>query len=1052
MKPIKLVLSAFGSYADAETIDFENHQHGIFLITGDTGAGKTTIFDAITYALYDQTSGGQRDGNMMRSHYAESDIPTFVEFTFSYLGSTYTIKRNPKYIRQGKRKGKDGLPVYTEEKPFVELIMENGQIYPGRIREINDKIRDIIGLDADQFTQISMIAQGDFLKLLHAPSKDRKEIFSKIFNTKIYERIQMTLWEKAKILTTDLSKNKERCLISMNRIVCMEDSELSDTWKKEDSFLESEPDKVLSLIGSINAEIKIKEKELLDTETKLRNFVEELNLRIAAADGQNKNIKKLESIREQMTFLMEKEAEFESIKKRCQLAQKAEKVMAKEKAYDRAEQDRLASQKRMKAMEEKIHTGEEKLSDMKERAEAAKRAELCFHEKNNGLISEWTASLILYDESKELNRQAEIKRSIHCSCTKGCKEKEIQIINVKKEVLDIQFFLEQKKDCDKEFIYAESYYKELQNKQIMLRELISDCNVYKDFKHEEMELGDWFSKAVTELADMNRKYEDMHRIFLSEQAGLLAQELNDGEACPVCGSMHHPKKAELSENAVSQAELEAVKEKRETADRQLEEVKQNYIARKTANESKILEIQKNGKRITGEQFEGSEHDFVKLESESEKVNNEIDLTEKMLLQSKKDIDEYNKNREKEEELKDLLIRHEELYKVLQLEAQEARIQYELAASKAEELKKRLPFEQKSTAEARLNELMLLIRKLEEDSLMAMQDLESFRDTVQKQKSALAAENELIERIRKQINELESDYRDEMYKQGFTTFEDYQNSKLSENQISSMSLEYNEYRDKLIKISEMQREYELLTMDKEFIDISLLQEELSRHNEKLEWNTRNSRMIYGILSTNEQEEKELKELFQNRMKMKKEYEIAGRLYKTANGQVNGSVKLDFQTYVQRQYFIRMIQEANKRLISMTGGQFVLQCRELEALGTQGEVGLDLDVYSLITDSVRDVKTLSGGESFMASLAMALGMADVIQNAAGRIHIDTMFIDEGFGSLDDEAREKAIAILQQLTEGRRLVGIISHVSELKEQIGQKLVIRKSSKGSRAEWECG
>jgi len=258
MKPIRVEMSAFGSYATLETVSFEAFNHGIFLVTGDTGAGKTTIFDAITYALYDETSGGKRDGNMMRSQYASEDTPTYVQFTFQYHGQIYTIKRNPRYIRASKKKNKQGDYILTEEMPSVELIMPDGRSFEGKLKETNKKITEIMGLDVNQFTQIAMIAQGEFLKLLHAPTKERKEIFSKIFDTKIYGRMQDELRNRAKALYIELDRSKNQCIQELDRVTCISGSAYEDQWLSEKRFSEVNMDHILVIIQSIIKEMKRK--------------------------------------------------------------------------------------------------------------------------------------------------------------------------------------------------------------------------------------------------------------------------------------------------------------------------------------------------------------------------------------------------------------------------------------------------------------------------------------------------------------------------------------------------------------------------------------------------------------------------------------------------------------------------------------------------------------------------------------------------------------------------------------------------------------------------
>lgn len=881
MRPVKLIMSAFGSYSGTEIIDFTKMQQGIFLITGDTGAGKTTIFDAVTYALYDRTSGGIRDGNMMRSQYSSEDIPTYVEYVFSYRDQEYTVRRNPEYFRVGKRKGADGSPRFVKETAKVSLIMPDGSEFQGRKKETENKIEEIIGLDVNQFTQIAMIAQGDFMKLLLAESRERKRIFSRIFQTKIYWQIQEELKAQSKQLYIQLEDNQKDCRREMERVEAQMESEYAQSWQELMELKMPSSQEVMEVLKGIRAEGKQKEKEAEGEAGKFQKQADELNVSIRSREESNKLFLQLTEITKKREELLEEKDQMQELDVQVKAGARAEKVWEKEKHL--------------------------RLSE------------------------------------KELENLIQ-----NVNCTKVWIKEHTDRLTVEKE--------------DEKKLRDELAEKEplLQEQIVRLQDVIPRFEQISRLQSQYQKAEKAMRHSMEECREASEKYEEKYRLFFAEQAGILARELEEGKPCPVCGSVLHPRKAGLSGKAPGQEEVQQAKEKREKADAKRSNTHEKFQATKS-----------------------------QLESE-QKVLQEV----------------LEKN--------------------------------DLAGASDSE------------AKAKLNDLKVELRHLQDV-------FEEKTKQVQKQTEELKRQSGLLESQETQHNELlrrsraqEEEFQKEIKSQKFNNQDEYQVAKQWADGREKQEKKLRAYETMMI---EADTRYHMLKQQTEGKKQENLAEDKENLKELYQQQKRQKAVLMQLHSRNERNREvsgKLKQYFGDREELKKQYEVVGNLNRTANGNLSGSAKLDFETYVQRRYFKQIIQAANRRLSKMTSNEFILQCREIKDLSSQGQAGLDLDVYHLVNDSVRDVKTLSGGESFMASLSMALGLADIVQNTAGAISLETMFIDEGFGSLDDAARERAIQILQELAGEKGLVGIISHVNELKEQIECKLIVTKTEHGSSAKWE--
>lgn len=912
MKPQKLIMSAFGSYAGEAVVDFSHASHGIFLITGDTGAGKTTIFDAICYALYDRTSGGAREAADMRSQYAGADTPTFVEYTFTYGDETYSVRRNPKYSRLSKRKDKDGNYKETIEQPGVELTMPDGRVFPGKVKETNEKIIEIIGLDAEQFTQIAMIAQGEFMKLLQASSNKRKEIFSKIFDTKIYWQLQDELRRRTKSIWGELEDNKKFCEQELGSIQM-----LPMTQGQEEtfdfSFQEHDMEGILERIQNLLTKGREREQEQKSKLDTWQKQIEAKNSRLVEAKQTNELFEQLDAALQEKQKLESLQEEMLAKETQLELAKRASVVRQEEEKYQTASVSRQECEKRLTSYQEKQQILSKDIQELEEEKALALQKRQEKEPEYQQQLLRIKDSLPLYEQALELEKEQ--------------KSLEGQLLALEDTVTQKQQLLSKAQE-----------------------ELIQ--------KHE---------KAVEAL----QFYQHANDAFIAEQAGIMAAALQENMPCPVCGSTSHPDKAKLSESAVTQ--------------QQVNEAKRNW---------------------------------QKAEAKERLCSDEITQLKEEVQSVKDKLQEHNARLEA-------------------AKTQYLQLRQQLVFTSRQEAQKEL-----TVIEAKLQELITSVNLAEEKWQKVTQE-----------KAALSGKIVVEEEQKKRLVQDEAERLDgfqKMFiKQGFASKEIYREAFLEEAKIKALEQQKTSYHDKCVRNEESIRQLNKQTAQKERMDVAELLEELAGLQQERKQYEENSKELYSMNQRNEEAYRKLKKAFIKREEQKQQYQLYSSLDKTANGSLSGTAKLDFQTYIQRRFFEMIIKEANKRLIKMTSNQFILQCRSLDKLSSQGAVGLDLDVYSLVNDRTRDVKTLSGGESFMAALAMALGMSDVIQNTAGRVKLDTMFVDEGFGSLDDEARGEAIKILQELAGNRRLVGIISHVTELKEQIDCKLVVTKDELGSKVQW---
>ena len=918
MKPKKLVISAFGPYAGENTVDFERlGEHGLYLITGDTGAGKTTIFDAITFALYGEASGTVRETGMFRSKYAKADTETFVELTFTYHGKDYTVRRNPEY-ECPKKRGNG----FTTKKAEAELIYPDEQQPVAKMGAVTKAVTELMGLDYKQFTQIAMIAQGDFQKLLIAGTADRGEIFRQIFHTEIYQALQGRLRDEEKRRKKDYDELR-RSISQYLDDACFEEDPAAEQEfliLKKTGFEGKMTDGIDLLRAETekeNTHLEMLDKTIRNMEEQIRRVSEKMGkaaqLRRITAELETKKqeLERLKPEYEQAISEWKRAEEQSEIRER--MAEKIQKLELSRQSFIELDGKREESGKKEKTLS-KIRT---------ERKENASQIDLLQKELENRRRDKEHGSGILVEKEKLVQEK--------------------------------EGFLRRRKELGEQLSRVDSMNQDLKMTQ-------------KEYR-----------SATGRRDEARGVYEHLEKLFLDAQAGILAKDLEEGMPCPVCGSLHHPDLAKLSTKIPDEKELKRREQEaaqagekvqrlseragllKQNLDREMNNAAEQIRALKTENGDETLAGRTPEELLTAagsiiKKFDGKLHELenrIKSNMEQQKALDALDGIINRLEKTLNTAKETDKN---------LAVSEQDLVTGL------AMLQKQI-----EESQRKLEGQNAAEIEGNLRSMKSRKKELDQETADAKKTLERY----QNQEASL---NSVIKTLEKQIQETE----------------DLPEHELSETleRLETEKRENSKIREKI---------YSAL------------------HN-----NRRICEAVCGQQGRMEQTEQE--------------YIWIHSLADTAGGTLSGKSKIELETYVQMAYFDRILRRANLRLMTMSSGQYELKRRE-NPKNKKDKSGLELNVIDHYNGSERSVKTLSGGETFQASLSLALGLSDEIQSMAGGIQLDAMFVDEGFGSLDEDALNQAVKALGNLAEGKKLVGIISHVSELKDRIDRKIIVTKN-----------
>lgn len=912
MRPLQLTISAFGPYAGKVELDMEKlGTSGLYLITGDTGAGKTMIFDAITFALYGSPSGTSRDASMLRSKYADASTPTEVTMTFSHGGKTYKIKRNPEYERPAKR----GTGT-VKQTANAELICPDGTTY-SKVREVDKKIQEILGIDRNQFSQIVMLAQGDFMKLLFADTKQRQEIFRELFQTKYYQALQNRIKSDAKNVYGACMDAKKSISQYISEIQC----EPSSIYSPQVELAKSDRlsiEKVMELLGFLIDSDEAKESGLQRRLNAMDRLLTYTNEKIGKAQN-------AEQLR----------------KRKVDLLQTAE---SNREAEDKARESlklREADKEKIQELKEKAADAERELPKYDDYESLCGRVDAVKKELSSYQVS-------LEGQEKEITAQKESITAI---------EQEIVSLG---EIANTDLLQKQAEEEKK--------------KQEELQTLITDLDAYGELEKMHSDALASYRKRREAYADSSETYHQMNRLYMDGQVGILAETLKEGIPCPVCGSTSHPSPAKLPAEVPTEDELKEAKTRMEKAMEEANTASGSVNKYQGQLKEKSDAVSAQIKKLLGE---------VDFEEAGEKVAEQIRESKESENRLKKEIKEQKRKAEKKEELE----------------------------KKLPEAKDKL-----NAAEKEKNKLLI----------------------------AVASANFKKEELEKQVRQAKE-------------YLSYENKQAAIAAVDSMKKEYTEkeaeitaLQEKLTELSKaaesVKKEILVLTgqlKGMEKLDLKELEGCRDRRMEERKSLLWEQKKYNASLSANRAIRKNIEDSYADYHTLEQKYRWISSLSNTVNGTISGKDKIMLETYIQTTYFERIIRRANLRFMIMSGGQYELK-RVADAGNLKSQSGLELSVIDHYNGTVRSVKTLSGGESFLASLALALGLSDEIQSSAGGVQIDTMFVDEGFGTLDPDSLQQAYDALASLTNGHRLVGIISHVDSLKEKIDKQIVVKKGITG--------
>lgn len=1064
MRPLKLKMQAFGSYGRETVIDFKKPEQNLFLITGDTGAGKTTVFDAIVFALYGEASSSlnKKEGVVLQSQYAELNLEPYVELEFMEGEDQYTVRRVPRHLKTITRGAAKGTGT-REITGSVALFMPDGTEYPPK--EVNAKLQEITGLTKSQFMQVAMIAQGEFMELLRAKSDDKKKIFRKLFNTEMYEQIANELGNRKRAREKDIAIIKTQCQSEVARLKFFSPKEENESIFGCTEHLKELKNRIAD--GEITVMEELLEAlEIYQACLKKEQKKAEKNSEKAAEQRDQRRDEYTEAQQLTRLFQQLKEAEkqleeyrqmSDSMAKREVLAGKIADAYELKQVYEyfkaavsevERKQSELKKQKEIlpkQIKKEQVTLAEE--TSMQKELDGAREEFSRVSEKAEKALQLFQQ----IDQAQKKVSEGEQKLQTAQAQEQTCKQVSEEL---EKTESSLREQAEQLADAGEKLAVCNGQMTEIKGMKEALKALATIYGEIKQYGERENNLKQKYRTVRGNYEKNQEEYQRLRREFLDGQAGFLAAELVPGSPCPVCGSTEHPNpcKVKKEHQELSQEIIDDLEKQTDMLRREQEtlatEAQSNRNLRETREkdfqedfEGLQQKMRKNIPELPEKFSPGEAQELLrswmqKVQENGRKYEREVAHLKKNQKEMKEIQEQKITSRKRTEDAEKLVREAQAAYEGAKAELasyavtsdfqsrEEAVKAREMAFRKKVQWKSRYE-EAKEGREKAVRERVhseTLIRKLETE----LPRYETEAAVRKKACESVAEEKKLTEIQWKKLTEEYSREAAESFRKEVQDFREKQTA--AESRAESMQSAIGKRTEPALE--EIQRQMELE-------ETGLREAEAVRDQ------------IRSVYKDNQEVYDTLAPKLQERQKLVEEHAKLDHLYRLVSGNVSGS-RMDLETYVQRYYLEKILYAANRRFQDMSAGQFELRMYDLEKAGEGKNRGLDLMVYSAVTGKEREVRTLSGGESFMAALALALGMADQIQESSAAVNLDMMFIDEGFGSLDEHSRNQAVKVLLEMAEGSKLIGIISHVTELKQEIEDQLIVTKDETGSHVRWQ--
>lgn len=998
MMPISLTLSAFGPYPDTITIDFESFQEdGLFLITGPTGSGKTMIFDAMIFALYGKTSGQIRQTDSLRCDHALNEIPTFVEFSFSLHQQNYTIKRNPKYYLEGKK---------TPKQPSALLILPDGKMVEG-IKEVNQKMISLLGVDDQQFKQICMIAQGEFTKLIMASSDEREKVLRELFHSETYQKLE----EKLKV---HLKTYQDKYDLLLN--------------KRKDLMQELQVEDHQEYLSKQTKLIASQQKEYDDLKKDLDQKKEQLQLYRL----QNQRLIQLKDLKQQFQDLKKQENDYQELNKTVDTLKKAQETNYLYISY-------IKQQKKLQTLK----------LNQEDFLKQLKKLEKDYQEKK---VQADFLTVKQQTKEKLQNQIQETKQLINQIYQYQNDYQNLQTLKQQYRMLDEEhkLFLKKKEKFenglqrDQERIQSEqqvqSKYELIKQQYVRLNEQKVKVHQLSDYYDQILKLNENKSDLQEEYTVVEKQvdhekmqYNQMEKLYFRKQAGIFALQLKEDQPCPICGSLHHPHPAQIEKEDITKEKLDQQAKKVKQQEHRLQDIlqkillsnqKKEMLVKQTKQLSSELNIQEEiSKEIFIKELDHLSKDEKRMKKEYLELQDELKYIQKLkksVALSLKDMSTYeSKELKQAQSLENIQVQIHQLSGKLD----DSLRQYEIG-----EVNKNYQQVQKE-----YRQLSLEIETIQ-------QDYEKVKNKYLEIKTKISSLNQQIIQEQEIYDELDNKYHTAL--DAFINEEEFLNLKTQINQISILEKKYQDYLISLKSLNEQIISLENEVKDSTYVDLSSLSETIKEVNQQLREKNDDLEKLKIDYSLKEKMIKDIQKINQQLEKDEDTYQRYLDLYNLASGKNNARVSIE--RYVLATYFENMLIYANVIMKQLSQGRYQL-LRKDDAGKGRSQQGLELDVFDQESGNIRSIKTLSGGESFKAALSLALGLSRMVQDYAGGIELNTLFIDEGFGSLDSQSLDQAMNCLMELHHENKLIGIISHVSDLKDRIERQLVVERKQKQS-------